>query len=390
MPVTIRPTSNPPRVWNQKVADSAEHLFQLACHREHQRSKRLIQSSFSDIATAGRSISPSSNGLVRAAFHAYAHHHHLTIRPEDVWFTILSQLSFYIGANAEDLRDSFVAHEGKQKVVVKAVGTIDTIDFGELAVLMTGEMDKHIVDKGLKEWILPDFTTTTPSDTVTASVLMMGALQSYFEYSMMLLCGIPSVTLLGERDDWVSIQRRLDRFDGWGEEAKEFAGRLKTVLRYLVRTFDEPDHPEVHEFWSKIAHHESGGSGPTFLSGWMTAFCYWTPEGKRPSATGLGSEKAFCYIDDTTFVPVDTSEIPSGYVSVPVELDDNGKEYKTEMVAGVVGITASSSGEFIDESGTHSYVDWEGTHVKMQPEVGVTTGLDSIQPVSGWWMYELN
>lgn len=389
MPVTIRPTSLPPRPWEQVFADSAENLLKLSCSEEDQRCKRVIQSSFADIASAERKISHSPNGFVRAAYHAYADHHHLTIRPEDVWFSILSQLSFYVNANAEDLRSSFVEHKGKKEVVVQAAGTIDTVDFGALAVQMTGEMEEHITDKGLKAWILPDFTTTTPNDTVVASVLMMGAMQSYFTYKMMLKCGIPSVTLLGERDDWVKIQRRLHRFDEWGAEAEEFAGRLKTVLHYLIRTFDEPDHPEVHEFWSKIAHHTGGGSGPTFLSGWITAFCYWDPEGKRPPSTGFGSKNAICHIDDTTFVPVDTSKIPCGFVSVPVKLDDNGKTYKTRMVAGMVGISVFSSGEFLDESERHTHVAIDGSTVKPQPEVGQTAGFDSIQPVSGWWMYEL-
>lgn len=389
MPITIRPCTNAPRAWKQTIATSPDDLLRLACNEQHSRSKRIIQSSFADIASSGRGVSPTPNGLVNAAYHAYAHHHHLTLRPEDVWFTILSQLSFYINANAEALRDSFVAHKGKKELIVTSGGDINSANFGDLSVQMAHAMDEHLTDKGLREWVLPDYTTTTPSDTVTASVLMMGSMQSYFSYTMSLVCGIPSVTLLGERDDWVKIQQRLDRFDKWGAESDEFAGRLKTVLGYFIRTFDEPDDAQVIEFWSKIASHKSGGSGPTFLSGWITAFCYWSPEGTRPTASGMGSEDAICRIDDTTFVPVDTDEIPSGYVSVPVKVKDNGVEYKTEMLAGVVGIAASSSGEFLDTSSLQTHYLTQGTGPKIKPNVGQTTGLDSISPVSGWWMYEL-
>lgn len=38
-------------------------------------------------------ISASENGFVWAVFHAYSHHHNLILRPKDVWFAILSQLS---------------------------------------------------------------------------------------------------------------------------------------------------------------------------------------------------------------------------------------------------------------------------------------------------------
>ena len=41
-------------------------------------------------------------------------------------------------------------------------------------------------------------------------MLMMGALQEYFEDELTLRCGLPSVTLLGCKDDWERIARRLD------------------------------------------------------------------------------------------------------------------------------------------------------------------------------------
>jgi len=65
---------------------------------------------------------------------------------------------------------------------------------------------------------------------------------------------------------------------------------------------------------------------------------------------------------------IDTDDVPSSFASVPVTVDDNGKMYDTVKLAGLVGIQAQSSGVMLDS-----------------PE---ETGLDSIQPVLGWWMYE--
>ena len=33
----------------------------------------------------------------------------------------------------------------------------------------------------------------------------------------MLMCGIPRVTLLGARDDWVNLRARVDKFDQFGD-----------------------------------------------------------------------------------------------------------------------------------------------------------------------------
>ena len=402
MPVTVRPADHPARLWSGKQPlQSAEHLLNQSCPEEYGQCRGVIQSSFDQISST--QISPSSNGFVRACYHAYSNHHHLSIRPEDVWFAILSQLSFHVNAHAEELRSYFVEHEGQKEVEVTEIGSIGSVDFGKMALRMTQEMDKHIVDPDLRQWILPNFTTTTATDKVTAAVLMMGAMQKYFSYRMSLVCGIPSVTLLGERDDWIKIQHRLDKLQQLGAEPEQFGRLLKPVIDHFVRSFDAPDDDEVREFWSKIAH-QTSGSGPYYLSGWITAFCFWEADGKCLYRVPKGpvSRRAFeasnpgCEIDGTLFHRVNTEKIPSGFVSVPVTVDDNGTIYKTKMVAGSVGIEVRSSGLPVDESYSHSdpitfRIGPNGERVPstVQPEVRETVGLDSIQPASGWWMYKV-
>ena len=286
------------------------------------------------------------------------------------------------------------------------VGTIKTVDFGPLAVRMTNEMDKHVVDPDLRQWVMPDFTTTMDTDTVTAAVLMMGAMQEYFSYKMTLGCGIPSVTLLGERDDWIKIQSRLDKLPQLGPEPGQFARLLRPVLEYFVRSFDSPGDPGPRSFWTRIAH-QNGGSRRHFLSGWITAFCFWDADGKClynvPTGTVDTNDRSASYptspgcdIDGTLYHRVDTNDIPKGYVSLPVTVDDNGVVHKTRMVAGSVGIQLHSSGLPVDESQARIYgpsFAWgpngDTTYAGGGPGVGYPVNLDSIQPVSGWWIYEI-
>ncbi|KAF8147390.1 hypothetical protein B0H34DRAFT_341577 [Crassisporium funariophilum] len=172
------------------------------------RSAELLQSSF--VKQDFSSVHARNNGFVDTVILAYNEHHHLVIRPDDIWIAILGQFNFYVNAHAEELRSHFVKHEGKKELVVKAVGTRYTVDFGDLARQMTGEIHKNVVDAKLKDWILPDFTTTTDSDTVISAVLMMATLKAYFDFKMSLMCGIPSVTLEGEKSDWENILSRLE------------------------------------------------------------------------------------------------------------------------------------------------------------------------------------
>ena len=79
---------------------------------------------------------------------------------------------------------------------------------------------------------------------------------SYFDYKIRLLCGIPSVTLEGEKSDWERLLARLDKFDSFGEEPKAWAAMLRPILTRFVRAFEgEPD----IDFWSRVCHYHPQG-----------------------------------------------------------------------------------------------------------------------------------
>ncbi|PVH95902.1 hypothetical protein DM02DRAFT_136898 [Periconia macrospinosa] len=387
--VTLPIADHAAREWtSSNRVKSVKALFQASSPKDSTNSKWIIQSSFTKSLFAQKHVASSSNGWVWAAFHAYSGHHHLTLRPEDIWFSILSQLSFYINAHAEELRDYFVAHEGQKKLEIKEIGTIRTVDFGLLAKRMTHLIQENVKDPGLRTWIMPNWTTTTDDDVTVASVLMMGTLQKYFTYKISLVCGIPSVTLLGERADWEDILKRLDKLPELGDEPAIFATLLKPVLRHFIASFDPEPSPEVKDFWSKIAH-QAGDSGPYYLSGWITAFCFWDEEGKSlyhrydtdgpqlpVSLQEFEPRQAGCKLDNVLYHRVDTKDIPSGFASVPVVVDFAGKLYETKMVAGSFGIQAKSSGNMLNDD----YRDPKKLNKK--------PGLDSIKPLSGWLMYE--
>ncbi|KAG9190003.1 hypothetical protein G6011_08091 [Alternaria panax] len=388
MPVTVHPANHPARRLIPSTAHSAEELFRASCPNEARQCKRLIRPPTADFTRLN--IIPSSNGFVMAAYKAYSHHHHLIIRPEDVWFSILTQISFYINAHAEELRSSFVNHTGQKEILVTDVGSIDSVDVGTLVMMLTDQMKRQLVDPQLHDWIMPSFTTTTQTDTVTAAVIMMGTMQKYFNYRMSLTCGIPSVTLLGIQADWIDIRQRLDKLPQFGREPEQFRALLCPVLDHFIYTFEDPLHLKVVDFWTKIADKHSNSSGPSYLSGWITAFCFWDCEGNMLYRQGQGG----CDIDGTSYHRVNTEEIPSAYMSVPVVVDDNGKEIDTKMIAGLLGMAASSSGERLDVSEGHkAWVQKFGPFaaaefVDVLPLVGDDTGLDTLQPVTGWFMHE--
>ena len=51
---------------------------------------------------------------------------------------------YSVNKHAEELRQYFVAHEGKKELWVRTVGTRYTVDFGRLARQMTSQIHEHV------------------------------------------------------------------------------------------------------------------------------------------------------------------------------------------------------------------------------------------------------
>ena len=99
----------------------------------------------------------------------------------------------------------------------------------------------------------------------------------YFNYFCGIICGIPSVTLLGEKADWERLYRRLDRLPELGDEPATWAGMLRPILRRFVSAFDgTPD----RTFWGHVVRCSREVCGQDDFTGWLTAFCVWSPTGK--------------------------------------------------------------------------------------------------------------
>jgi len=190
MPVTVRPSTHGASLISfqrKRPAENAGEVLKYACRKEQRKCLELLQSSFdSELPPA---LLPSNNGLVGSVIDAYSSHHHLSIRPEDVWFAILTQLSTYVNKHAEELREHFVAHEGKKELwITYDTGDRYSVDFGVFAKEMSHLLQQNVVDPDLRNWVMPAFSTTTNHDTVIASILMMGAMQKYFSYGCGMLC----------------------------------------------------------------------------------------------------------------------------------------------------------------------------------------------------------
>jgi hypothetical protein len=281
------------------------------------------------------------NGFVNTLVEAYNMHYSVSIRPDDVWMAILVQFNNYVNKNAERLRDKFVSHEGQEQLIVQDFGSLRDAPYGEMSKRMAHLVSENIKDPSIKNWVIPKFSTTTDIDTVSYSIIFMSVMKQYFNYEFELMCGLPFVTLLGTLEDWQDLAnraRRLVEFDDDDHTIAHWAEMLIPILEEFVKS--RMGHPNL-AFWNRICHHKSGGSGPTYLSGWIAVFCVFKHDGKY-----YGKNKSIhlrrLVTSDYPFIS--TTEIPMGYVMVDVVVNDQGTRHNCELVAGHLSMMINDVG----------------------------------------------
>lgn len=258
------------------------------------------------------------------------------------------QFGFYVTGNSEALRDRLVNFEGKTQLEIIAGGTLFTADFGNIANRMVDEqITKNIKDSSIVDWVIPKFSTTTSNDRIVCSVSLMAALQNFFEYKFSLKCGIPSVTLLGTTEDWAQLREKIDRLVEFEISGSDIMNKWQNWLSYICDNLEASANGQASlEFWDKVACHLGGGSGPSYISGWLSAFAVFNAKGEWQGDKTRFAERHEEEID-YGFPVIDTSDLPSGITSVPVLVDDNGKEYDCFMFAGHMGYTSGQTKDTI-------------------------------------------
>ncbi|KAL0479116.1 hypothetical protein AKO1_007970 [Acrasis kona] len=267
-----------------------------------------------------------NHSFVMAAFRCYSNHHFLVLKPDDVWIAIATQFSNYVNKHGEKLRSKFVDFEGKKELEVSGLGDLKTANYESLCLQLQIEIAKNIKDPSIANWIVPSFSTTTNTDKVVGSIVLMSTTKKYFDYKIHLRCNLPGVTLLGNEQDWVNLRSKANRlleFDLNGE-LKKWSDLLFPVLDKLVEA--RKGNPDK-EWWNRIANKKGGGSGPRYLSGWITTFCVFDNDGNWRGDKKIGGTSSEWPI-------INMNDIQRGFVTVPITVNDNGTEYKTEMYAG--------------------------------------------------------
>eukprot|EP00211_Chloroparvula_japonica_P005894 CAMPEP_0119135082 /NCGR_PEP_ID=MMETSP1310-20130426/18614_1 /TAXON_ID=464262 /ORGANISM="Genus nov. species nov., Strain RCC2339" /LENGTH=345 /DNA_ID=CAMNT_0007125937 /DNA_START=64 /DNA_END=1098 /DNA_ORIENTATION=- len=265
------------------------------------------------------------HGLVSAALFSYSYHYNLVIKPDDVWIEIITSLSGYIDRHAEEMRQIFVGHDGSPDLEARGFGNIYTANYESLVDQIVEQIDSATKDD-IKSWLECNFTTTTPVTRHVSKLLTMGTMKNYFRYKFILMCGLPSVTLEGTKEDWQEILNRIERMRLWDQkELLDWTTVLEFVLQKFVDAFDGKINTS---WWNSITTRKEGESGPTFIEGWILSFMPFDYKGSY-QLNDLDT-----ILSSNVYGRLDVQDVANSVVEVGVKIDDSGVLYDTIIVAG--------------------------------------------------------
>lgn len=284
MPITIKLVSpSSKKTSTTSCSRDTQILLEQASTKELQEWEKVLQSSADAKVEESKILAPA-DCFFRTAISSYSMHHHLTIRPEDVWFAILSQLGVWSNANAdspEEALGKFVAHERGKCSTPFSENRYDLKgkNFKDIVKYLAREIEKGVTDPKMREWIMPSFTTTTAKDATNASFHIMGCTPKTFGY----LGLVGSVTLLGEQSDWEKIHKKLYKLVTLGDEPTKFAMLLAPIVLRFIESFRNPTSKNIASFWRHFitaGFQSTGGVDSVRSEGWISVFYFWNQNGK--------------------------------------------------------------------------------------------------------------
>lgn len=316
-------------------------------------------------ATAEYSLnSPKTNSFLDTCVASYHGHVPLILSPEDIWLVVLQAVTKHIGLFPEDARKALVNFEGQKELVVVAnhLAKGDPANnWGSVFNQFSDQLETHLGKK--RDLFDYNGSTTGVIEKAAIQVQMMAALASYFRYTTMTLCGIPSITLLGTVDDWKGI---LDRTDALAEFYSQWAHE---PLRYVVGHFYDAANGNADvTFWQNFVK-QTGMSGGPRITGFINAFFPYLEDkpnrllhDKPARLTTPKYTTGDLFVDNImNGSDVSQSKFAASMTSVPMKWDYYGSIYPMKLVSGIFGT------QVYNANGINGY----------KPLIGVVIGEDS-------------
>ena len=258
-------------------------------------------------------------------YQAYADHRPFVLSPDMIWLLINQGFAQHVNANHESLRKYFVNFSGKESLIVQSHKKLKdpSLLWEEIFPQFTEQIRKE-VGGHLVETLTCNFSTTTSLEKTVSEITIMETVKSYFEFiTIMIVCGIPEITLEGTPQDWEKV---LNKARGLKEYKLEWwISQLEPLLEEFVKASKGTIN---QEFWRNMfkCHSPKSCGAPETFDGWIIKFFPYDNEGKRNNLKQIVGRK----------------KLPSEIVKVDLKYieayNDTVIETPLELWSGFIGL----------------------------------------------------
>jgi hypothetical protein len=268
-------------------------------------------------------------GFLSCVYHAFQDHRPLVLSPDHIWLLICQGFAHHVNANAETLRKQFVPFEGKVKLEVRRDNFVKGTMENDWQGVFPEFIEKMREYMGVtSDLLIPDFSTTGNVERAACQIVMMKAMESYFDYSVRTRCGIPEFILEGTLDDWTKVRQRARGLGVYGLEwwTKLLDGVLAQFCHMAEGYGDK-------QWWRSFYKFEEASGGPYVTGHVLKFFPYLKDESKKRVDVRNRFPEG-----KSEFDGIGTSAFPNGLSKAPFVWDYLGKKIPMEFFSGFVGM----------------------------------------------------
>jgi hypothetical protein len=275
---------------------------------------------------------------------AFTQHRPLCLSPDMIWLLICQGVAHHVNLQAEKQRSRLVQHQRKMRIEVRRDDFIKGSPenpWDEVINEISLRVREHI--GSAHDLFVPQFSTTGSTERIAAEIVLLDAMQSYFDYVLHTLCGIPAITLEGTAEDWQAL---ADRAQGFAEfDLEWWLTPLQPILRELVVTASGSVR---RTFWQSIYKFDSF-SGGAAVTGWIAAFFPYfkdqqgNPTVKNPWLAEGGEKLKVLLAGEWDREQFDLGgpspcAFPGGLARAPFAWNYLAEKFEMEFLGGFVGV----------------------------------------------------
>lgn len=126
---------------------------------------------------------------------AWSKHYGIVIKPDDIWYTILAELTSLISKTPKKFEYLFTKTPDNKQLILVPTNDVTSIDPELIIAELRGLVPVYV------DSFIPRFSTTTPESKLAMHVAFCDMISPYYNYGTF-LCGYPYAKILGTAEDW--------------------------------------------------------------------------------------------------------------------------------------------------------------------------------------------